>query len=179
MPRKVFPDGKPCSNEECERMAGLWDQHSELRERASRGQRLMQDRKGAAETCLPNLENMSHNFLVLKEIVDKMSSRDRLSSEPAESLAKMCVGWYGKHKNHYQNIKNHDAVVWAFKDAWVLHKMFTMLRTKVMRPEEPREPRLNPTHMYFEDFHVSTMLCLMQCLMSFNRIDPPSQPKQA
>ncbi|OLQ14083.1 hypothetical protein AK812_SmicGene1815 [Symbiodinium microadriaticum] len=82
---------------------------------------------------------MSHNFLVLKEIVDQMSSRDRLSSEPAESLAKMCVGWYTKHKNHYQNIKSHDAVVWAFKDAWILHKMFTLLRTKVMRPEEPRD----------------------------------------
>lgn len=147
MPRKTFPDGKPCSNEECARLADLWDHYTELRARAAKGQRLVQDRKGAAETCLPNLENISHNYLILKEIVALMSARDRLSADPAEAIAKMFVGWYKKHQVYFQNNEKHDAVAWGFKDGWVVHKMFTLLRPKVMRGEQPREPRLNPTRL--------------------------------
>ena len=142
MPRKVYPDGKPCCDEECKAFAALWDEHTELRLRAERGSRLIQSSDGV-ERVLPNLENIKYNFAVLKEIVLKMSARNRLSSDPAEQLAKMFFGWYDKHAVHFKNNKDHDAVVWSFKDAWVVHKMFTLLRPKVMRPEKPREARLS------------------------------------
>ena len=144
MPRKVFPDGAPCSDEECQGMAAIWDTHAELRERARSGKRLMQSANGDA-VVLPNLENIKHNFLVLKEVVLKMSARQRLSADPAEMLAKMFLGWYDKHKAHFKEVQNFDAAVWSFKDGWTVHKMFTHLRPKVMRPETPREPRL-PKH---------------------------------
>ncbi|CAE7253403.1 unnamed protein product, partial [Symbiodinium microadriaticum] len=129
MPRKVFPDGAPCSDEECQGMAAIWDTHAELRERARSGKRLMQSANGDA-VVLPNLENIKHNFLVLKEVVLKMSARQRLSADPAEMLAKMFLGWYDKHKAHFKEVQNFDAAVWSFKDGWTVHKMFTHLRAE-------------------------------------------------
>ncbi|CAE7676913.1 unnamed protein product [Symbiodinium sp. CCMP2456] len=67
-----------------------------------------------------------------------MSARQRLSADPAEMLAKMFVGWYSKHKVHFKEVQNFEPAVWAFKDGWVVHKMFTLLRPKVMRTEQPR-----------------------------------------
>ena len=142
MPKKVYPDGKPCDEAECQGMAALWDQHAELRNRALSGQRLMQAATGDSSSVLPSMENMSHNHLVLKEIVLKMGARQRLSSDPAERLAKMFLGWYTKYAAQFQQKPNFEATAWAFKDGWVTHKMFTILRPKVMRPETPRELRL-------------------------------------
>lgn len=122
-------------------MAAIWDDHVELRDRATSGKRLMQSASGDP-VVLPSLENIKHNFLVLKETGLKMSARQRLSADPAEMLAKMFVGWYSKHKVHFKEVQNFEPAVWAFKDGWVVHKMFTLLRPKVMRTEQPREPRL-------------------------------------
>ncbi|CAE7616201.1 unnamed protein product [Symbiodinium necroappetens] len=99
-------------------MAALWDQHAELRNRALSGQRLMQAATGDSSSVLPSMENMSHNHLVLKEIVLKMGARQRLSSDPAERLAKMFLGWYTKYAAQFQQKPNFEATVWAFKDGW-------------------------------------------------------------
>ncbi|CAE7244231.1 unnamed protein product [Symbiodinium sp. CCMP2592] len=125
----------PCSEEECQVMAELWDTHADLHRRAAFGKRLMQPANGAP-TLLPSLENISYNFLVMKEIVLKMSARQRLSADPADMLAKMFVGWYGKHKAFFSEIKEFDPVVWAFKDGWVVHKMITLLRPKDPKVKE-------------------------------------------
>ena len=138
MPRKSLEDGKACDKEEACSMASCWDQHSSLRGLAKEGQRLVQDGDGKANVPA-SLENMSLNKLVLLELAKKMRARRRLSADPMDFIILMTLGWYELHEVLYKHCGTFDKQVWAFKDAWTVHKMFSKLRQKVMKDETPRE----------------------------------------
>ena len=138
MPRKLVEDGPPCGKEEAASLAALWDQHASLRNLAKSGMRLIQD-VGGRSNVPPSLENMKVNCLVLVELAKKMGSRHRLSSDPMDAIIQMFLGWYDLHEADYKQNKFFDRQVWAFKDAWTVHKVFSKLRQKVMRDETPRD----------------------------------------
>ena len=141
MPRKSFQDGPCATVQEAEALVSAWDAHASLRDGAMAGQRLLADRLGKP-VVLPNLGNIGQNYLVLQEIAQSMKSRKRLSSDPIEVLAVATHGWYNKYNVSF-TAKDFNIQVWAFRDAWLLHKMFTLLRGKVTKLEKPKDASLN------------------------------------
>ena len=142
MPKKAFQDGLPATREDAEKIAVAWESHDSLREAALQGQKLLVDRLGKP-VVLPNLGNIAKNVMVLQEVALSMKARKRLSSDPIESLVVSTLAWYSKFQASFSGIKDFSVQVWAFRDAWVMHKMFTMLRGKVVRPEKPKDPCLS------------------------------------
>ena len=138
MPKKAFQDGPCASPEEAEKLVAAWDSHSSLRDGAMQGKSLLQDRLGKP-AVLPNLGNIGYNSLVLQEIAKQMCARKRLSSEPIEVLVVATNAWYSKYQAFFAGDKGFNAQVSAFRDAWILHKMFTLLRGKVVKGEKPKD----------------------------------------
>ena len=142
MPKKAFKDGRAATEKEAEGVADAWDKHERLRQRALSGTALMARVNPNSPVLQPNLKHMSKNHLVLMEIARSMQGRHRLSSDPIEVILAMTMAWYGKYTAAYTQVKDFRPQVWAFRDAWVLHKMFTKLRAKVVRDEKPKDSSL-------------------------------------
>ena len=142
MPKKAFSDGRVATPEEAQNMAAAWDAHETLRTRALSATPLLVAHNGLNLPMQPNLKNMAKNFEVLMEIANSMLARKRLSADPVELILEMTVAWYNKYATAYGQAKDFKLQVWAFRDAWLLHKMFTKLRGKVMKDETPKDSSL-------------------------------------
>ena len=173
MPRKSLKDGRIATVEEAEQISKRWDAHDVLRERGLGGQSLLQDQHGK-KYVLPNLGNMSFNADVLWEIAQDMKRRSRLSSDPIEVLLPMTVAWYRRFAANFAQVPEFSVQVWAFRDAWALHKMFSKLRPKVLRGERPREPCLSLPG-FFSYYTKMVMIIAKYLLMTSTlRIPVPS-----
>ena len=80
-----------------------------------------------------------------------MVSRHRVSADPVDILVVAITLWYERHIITYQTDETFSAQVWAFKDAWNLHKLITLFRPKVVRPEKPRDPWIYRYNSCFND----------------------------
>ena len=160
MPKKSFVDGRAISAGEARQLTDAWEQEAPLLSLTTHAKRLMQDARGKT-VVLPTLENMAYNQLVLLHVARSMSARHRLSADPIDLILVMFGTWYSKYQASYERARDFNLQQWAFKDAWVVHKIFTRLRQKVLRPEKPREPRI--------DFGSCQQICF--CCAWFQKFD--------
>ena len=142
MPRKTYPDGRGATEAEALEVMKSWDKHISVRDLARDGKRLLLDIKGG-HTVLPSLQNVKLNKTVVLELAQSMASRSRLSADHVDTICVMTVAWYEAHSKEFEEVKGFDKQTWAFKDAWALHKIFTMMRQKVTKDECPRELRIS------------------------------------
>ena len=138
MPKKVVEDGPAATEADAQKIILLWDAYPELLQRAADRKHLLQDKDGGGVVNI-SLDNASFNHPVLMGLVTNMLERHRLSADPVEILGVAVAMWYDRHISSYQKEDTFSVKVWAFRDAWVLHKLVTLFRPKVVRPERPRD----------------------------------------
>lgn len=149
MPGKRFPDGPTC--DQPERVAEDWWDCPILKERVKRVGRLIEaadvkkggsekresekgeeEKKGEPE-CLPTRANTIHNSQVILCLAKDMARRGRLGADPIEVISKMTFHYYSQHPVYAQLVSDVRMKVWAYNDAWSLHKMVTQFRGPVMK----------------------------------------------
>ena len=151
MGKKSFEDGEVPASLNMREIVDEWAKAPEIIDLLLKGRRLLVAADGKpTKPCKihANLKNIAANAPALMPLAKQMRSLHRLSAYPVELYQTALSTFYDRHRHLYkeesmpENSPVFNPFTWAFEEGWVIHKMFSRLRNKVLRPETPRVPCL-------------------------------------
>ena len=139
MGRKSFLDGKGMTVEQAEALACPWTGLPEVQERLSKGQKLLVGGPDPDKPVHSGIVNIGLNAAILRPLaLLKRDTYKRLSAFKVDVYATLMLSFYEANAEAYEGRRaNFNPKSWAWEQAWTMHKMFSKLRTKVMKDEMP------------------------------------------
>ena len=147
MGKKNFEDGAVPEMLAMREIVDKWAADPVVIQRLVKGCRILTTAAGkptAPASIQATLDNIAANAEVLQPLALQMRGLHRLSAYPIDYYQSALRTFYDRHRHLFAKPPPCSPVFnpesWGLEEGWVIHKMFSRLRCKVLRPEQPREP---------------------------------------